>query len=157
VRLNNAIFVLAGFGILGCVCLGFVICLGNYVTNEYVDHGLPGSPVIQEYDFRIGGEYGFITLFFLLSGCVLAIGGNFACISMMQKQQLSRQSPIESKDRFAEKRVWNGLVMICQQCRQMLPTESRFCPKCGSTSLQLQRIVSRKIHETESVQTSAST
>ncbi len=156
-RPNHAIFVLAGFGILGCVCLGFVISLGNYVTNEYVDHDLPGSPVIQEYDFRIGGEYGFITLFFLLSGCVLAIGGNLTCISMMQQQKLATQNPIESKDRFTEKRVWNGLVKICRQCKQMLPIKSRFCPKCGSTSLQLQSVVNRRAHEIQSVQASAST
>ncbi len=152
---NYVIFVLAGFGILGCVCLGFVISLGNYVTNEYVDHSLPGTPVIQEYGFRIGGEYGFITLFFLLNGCALAIGGNFTCVSIMQQQKLVRKNPFEGRDRFTGKRVLNGLFMICQTCGKMLPADSRFCPKCGSSSLKVQGVASRRRRKVESVRPDA--
>lgn len=152
---NHLIFILAGFGILGCFFLGFVISLGNYVTNEYVDRSLPGTPVIQEYGFRIGGEYGFITLFLLLSGCVLAIGGNLTCIHILQQQKLPPENPSESNDRFTGKRVRNGPFMICQQCGKMLPADSKFCPKCGSTSFRLQGVPTRRIHKIGSIHSGA--
>ena len=68
--------VLVIFGILGSVFLGLVAGLANVITNEYVDYSLPENPLVQEYDFRVGGKYELVTVFLLVSGSVLAIYGN---------------------------------------------------------------------------------
>ena len=123
--------VLIMFGVLGSVFLGLVAGLANIVTNEYVDYSLPGNPVVQEYDFRVGGKYGLVTLSLLLGGSVLAIGGNIVGIYTLYEHQALKQRSWDKKKIVPEKPV-TKLLTICPQCKKKLPIDSKFCPKCGT-------------------------
>lgn len=108
--------------------LGIVIGLGNHVTNEYVDYNLPGNPVVKEYDFRIEGKYGLITVTLLVGGLVLAIGGNASALNMLYSNR--QLSPHEEKDGRLE--TTNEPSIKCPKCNKQLPIYSKFCPRCGT-------------------------
>ena len=121
--------VLVLFGVLGCVFLGLAAGLANVASKEYVDYTLLGEPVVREYEFRIGGKYELVTVFLLVGGSVLAIGGNFAGISVLYRAQ-SVQSTVDtgiSRNDFVGK-----AYVMCLQCKNKLPAYSKFCPKCGA-------------------------
>ncbi len=120
--------ILVGFGVVGCILLGFVIGLGNHVTSEYVDYNLPGNPIVQEYDFRIGGKYGLITVTLLVGGLVLAIGGNASALKMLYSNRQLRHP--EEKDGRPETTTEPSLR--CPKCNKHLPIYSQFCPRCGT-------------------------
>lgn len=124
-------FVLIMFGVLGSVFLGLVAGLANVVTNEYVDHSLPGNPVVQEYDFRVGGKYELVTFSLLLGGSVLAIGGNVMGIYALYDYQTARQQ-FQDEKKVVSTKPFAGLLAICPQCKNRLPINSKFCPKCGA-------------------------
>jgi hypothetical protein len=132
VKRNRMILVLAGYGILGCIFLGLVISLGNFPTNQYIDYSLPEAPLVQEYDFRAGGEYGFISLFLLVSGSVLAISGNLMCIHLLYQSSATKHRIFERERKSKEKTSSINFV-ICPQCWNRLPENSKFCPRCGRT------------------------
>lgn len=123
--------ILIAFGALGCVFLGLVAGLGNVVTAEYVNHSLPGNPIVQEYDFRIGGKYGLVSMFLLLGGAILAIGGNIMGFHMLYEYSSVEHRPYDGKWLVSEK-TYSTLFVVCPQCKKKLPTYSKFCPKCGT-------------------------
>ena len=142
---NRMIFVLAGYSVLGCIFLGLVIGLGNFPNNQYVDYNLPEAPLVQEYDFRAGGEYGFISLFLLVSGSILAISGNLMCIQLLYQSSATKRSILGREREFKEKTNTINFVS-CPQCWNRLPENSKFCPRCGLTltpdsSLTPQKVV----------------
>ena len=117
------------FGVLGCIFLGLAAGLANVVSKEYVDCSLPGEPVVREYEFRIGGKYELVTVFLLVGGSVLALGGNFATISMLYRAQSGK--PIMDTG-ISRSDVVGQAYAMCVQCKNKLPAYSKFCPKCGS-------------------------
>ena len=123
-------FVLITFGILGCIFLGLVAGLANIVTNEYVDYSLPGDPIVQEYDFRVGGRYGLVTLSLLLGGSVLAIAGNVIGIHAFYKYKAAKQRS-RDEEKIVPKKLVAKLLIICPRCKNKLQIDSKFCPKCG--------------------------
>jgi ribosomal protein L40E len=121
---------LIAFSILGYVFIGLVAGLANIVTNEYIDYSLLGNPAVSEYDFRMGGKYGMITLFLLSGGVALALGGSAIGIYTFyepqnaQKYSKQRKMKVETTD-------LNPFV-TCDKCNRKLPIGSKFCPKCGT-------------------------
>ena len=130
--------ILIAFSILGYVFIGLVAGLANVITNEYVDYSLPGNPVVCEYDFRMGGKYGMITLFLLSGGVALAFGGSTIGIYTFYEpqgaQKHSKQRKIRSKAADFEPFV------MCDSCGNKLPMGSKFCPKCG-TDIKVSQIL----------------
>ena len=120
---------LIAFGIIGCSFIGFVAGLGGVVTSEYVDYSLPGSPLVREYDFRVGGKYEPITLFMLITGSFFAWTGNTMGLHMLYKGRHDRD---HNKSRVPE------IVpsLICPRCKRRIPTYSKFCPKCGTDIIE---------------------
>jgi len=145
------ILVLAGYGVLGCFFLGLVIGLGNFPTNQYVDYSIPEAPLVQEYDFRAGGEYGFISLFLLVSGSVLAVSGNLMCIQLLYQSSATKRSIFGGEREVKEKTNTINYV-ICPQCWNRLPENSKFCPRCGLTLMQDSSRIPEKIVEVEATQ-----
>ncbi len=132
-------FVLVTFSVFGSIFLGLVAGLANVVTNEYVDYSLPGNPIVKEYDFRVGGKYQLLTLCLLLGGSVLAIGGNimgsyalYEHLAVKQQSREEKKMMFEDTDRF---------LMVCPQCMNKLPMDSKFCPKCGTDFIPKTRAV----------------
>jgi hypothetical protein len=121
--------VLIAFGILGCSFLGFVAGLGGVVTSEYVDYSLSGNPLVREYDFRVGGKYEPITLFMLLTGSFLAWTGNTMGLHMLYK---GRNDKDDNKSKVPE----TVPSLICPLCKRRIPTNSKFCPKCGTDIIE---------------------
>ena len=121
-------FILIGFGILGCTLLGFVVALGNSVTNAYADYTLPGNPVIYEYDFRIGGRYGLVTLTILFEGLILGIGGNALALKLLYSTRQPRRHEREG----GAPETTTGPSISCPQCNKQLPHNAKFCPRCGT-------------------------
>lgn len=120
------------FGILGSALLGLVAGLANIVTNEYVDFSLPDNPVIQEFDFRIAGKYGWISLFLLISGIIFAIGGNMIGIyTFFEYQAFKKASP--SRDHEVSMKDSMRLFDECPKCRERVSPYYKFCPECGAS------------------------
>lgn len=117
------------FGILGSIFLGLVAGLANVVTNQYVDNSLPGNPLVQEFDFRIAGKYGWISIFLLAGGIVFAIGGNTIGIYALFEYQASRRSLMSRKERKTTGKSV-GLEK-CPRCRVEISVYYKFCPECG--------------------------
>ncbi len=124
-------YVLITFGIFGSVFLGLVAGLGNIVTNEYVDYSFPGNPIVREYDFRIGGKYGLVTLSLLFGGAALAIGGYGTGFHILCKHSPTIHHSSSEKWVMLQK-ADVALLMTCPQCKKKLPTYSKFCPRCGT-------------------------
>ena len=124
-------YVLITFGVLGSVFLGLVAGLGNIVTNENVDYSLPGDPIIREYDFRMGGKYGLLTLSLLFGGAALAIGGYGTGFHILCEQSPMIHHSNRDKQVLLQKTNVASLVP-CPQCKKKLPTYSKFCPRCGT-------------------------
>ncbi|MCW3985178.1 MAG: zinc-ribbon domain-containing protein [Candidatus Bathyarchaeota archaeon] len=124
-------YVLITFGIFGSVFLGLVAGLGNIMTNEYIDYNLPGNPIIREYDFRIGGKYGLVTLSLLFGGAASAIGGYGTGFHILCKQSPTIHHSNSEKCMVLQK-TNVALPVTCPQCKKKLPTYSKFCPKCGT-------------------------
>ncbi len=131
--MNHAslLFAAITFALLGSVSLGLVAGLANMVTNEYVDRNLPGNPIVQEYEFRIPGRYGLVSLFLLIVGSALVIGGNAIGICALCERFPPKRHSGDEKDKGCGKPVAQLLTM-CVQCGKKLPINSKFCPKCGS-------------------------
>ena len=117
--------VLIALGILGCSLIGFVAGLGGVVTNEYVDYNLLGNPLVLEYDFRVGGKYGSITLSLLIAGSILAFAGNTIGLHMVYKGQ--HDKGLNNRHMMPE----IVPTLMCPRCKRDIPTHSKFCPKCG--------------------------
>jgi len=124
-------YVLITFGVFGSVFLGLVAGLGNIITNEYIDYNLPGTPIIREYDFRIGGKHGIETLSLLFGGAALAIGGYGTGFHILCKHSLTIHRSGNEKCMVLQK-TNVALPVTCPQCKKKLPTYSKFCPKCGT-------------------------
>lgn len=120
------------FGILGSAFLGLVAGLANTVTNEYVDYNLPNNPIIQEFDFRIVGKYGWISLFLLVSGIVFAIGGNIIGIYAFFEYQTSKKTSPSREDSASTK---NSIRLFdeCPKCGESVSPYYKFCPECGTS------------------------
>lgn len=122
--------VLIAFGIIGCSFLGFVAGLGGVVTNEHVDYSQSGDPLVLEYDFRVGGKHGSITLSLLIAGSILAFTGNTMGLHMFYKGQ-------HDKNHNKKPRVPEIVpTLMCPRCKRMIPTYSKFCPKCGTDIIE---------------------
>ena len=148
---NRMILVLAGYSVLGSFFLGLVIGLGNFPTNQYVDYSIPEAPLVQEYDFRAGGEYGFISLLLLVSGSVLAVSGNLMCIQLLYQSSATKRSSFGREREFKEKTNTINFV-ICPQCWNRLPENSKFCPRCGLTLMQDSSRIPQKVVGIEAAQ-----
>ena len=122
--------VLIAFGIIGCSFLGFVAGLGGVVTNQYVDYRQSGDTLVLEYDFRVGGKYGPITLSLLLAGSILGFTGNTMGLHMFFKDQQDKNH--NKKLRIPE----IVTTLLCPRCKRMIPTHSKFCPKCGTDVIE---------------------
>jgi hypothetical protein len=120
------------FGILGSALLGLVAGLANIVTNEYVDYNLPNNPVIQEFDFRIAGRYGWISLFLLICGIVFAIGGNMIGIYTFFEYQAFKKASL-SRDRGVPMKNSKRLFDECPKCGESVSPYYKFCPECGTS------------------------
>ncbi len=120
------------FGILGSIFLGLVAGLANVVTNQYIDNSLPGNPIVQEYDFRLAGKYGWISIFLLTGGIVLAIGGNTMGIYALFEYQASKYTSKIQKERKVTKKSVNRLLEKCPQCKGEISPYYNFCPECGA-------------------------
>ena len=119
------------FGIVGSVFLGLVAGLANMVTSEYVDYNLPNNPTIQEFDFRIVGKYGWISLILLVSGIVFAIGGNIIGIYAFFEYQTSKKTSLSRDDSVSTKKSIR-LFDECPKCGERVSSYYKFCPECGT-------------------------
>ena len=122
--------VLIAFGVIGCSIIGIVSGLSGIVTNEYVDYSLSGDPLVREYDFRVGGKYGSITLSMLVAGSILGFTGNAMGLHMIYKNKNDESD--NKKPRIPDVVP----TLMCPRCKRMIPVFSKFCPKCGTDIIE---------------------
>lgn len=84
---------------------------------------------MRECEFRIGGKYELVTMFLLVGGSILAIGGNFASISMLYGAQSVK--PIMNAG-IARPDILGRAFAACVECKSKIPAYSKFCPRCGA-------------------------
>ncbi|UCE95657.1 MAG: hypothetical protein JSV51_08060 [Candidatus Bathyarchaeota archaeon] len=116
---------LIAFGIIGCSFIGFVAGLSGVVTNEYLDYSQSGNPLAREYDFRLGGKYGSITLSMLVAGSILGFAGNTVGFHMLYKGQQDKNQKKPKIPKIVP-------TLMCPRCKRMILDCSKFCLKCGT-------------------------